>query len=194
MTAKLQLRTLLTQRLNRLSTADCCAASVAICDRLRTLSIVMNAVALAFYVPIKQEINLMPLAEEMLEARKTIAFPRYSAEKRAYEMAVITSTNDFIEGKFSIPEPDPQCAVWSAPNDCSRTVWFVPGLGFDADGHRLGRGGGYYDRLLNSKHTMVGIAHECQVVEAVPVDAHDVRMNMIVTDCATYTCDAITNS
>jgi 5-formyltetrahydrofolate cyclo-ligase len=59
----------------------------------------------------------------------------------------------------------------------------VPGLGFDVNGGRLGRGGGFYDRLLAAGTACrVGVAFECQVVEALPLEPHDRRMEFIITE------------
>jgi 5-formyltetrahydrofolate cyclo-ligase len=61
-------------------------------------------------------------------------------------------------------------------------VAFVPGMAFDGDGYRLGRGGGFYDKLLPHLHRAfkVGVAFGCQLVHKVPIELHDVKMDMVL--------------
>jgi 5-formyltetrahydrofolate cyclo-ligase len=66
----------------------------------------------------------------------------------------------------------------------------VPAVAFDTSGARLGRGGGYYDRLLAGCDGLkIGIAHNFQVLDDIPSAPHDVRMDLIVTDQQTVTVD-----
>jgi 5-formyltetrahydrofolate cyclo-ligase len=63
----------------------------------------------------------------------------------------------------------------------------VPGLAFDASGRRLGHGGGHFDRLLaRTAGLRAGVAFEVQMVRRVPVDAHDVNMDAVITDKRKY--------
>ncbi len=74
-----------------------------------------------------------------------------------------------------------------APDPATIDVAIVPGVGFAADGQRLGQGGGWYDRFLpqlRSDATVIGIAFEVQVVESLPVEPHDVRVDCVVTEAA----------
>ena len=65
-------------------------------------------------------------------------------------------------------------------------VIIVPGVAFDRKGHRLGRGKGFYDRLLqNAKATKIGVGYEFQLVDDLPTEPHDVKMNMIITEHTT---------
>ena len=58
----------------------------------------------------------------------------------------------------------------------------VPGTAFDVRGHRIGQGGGYYDRYLNrTRAVRVGVCHDFALLSAVPSEAHDVRMDIVVT-------------
>lgn len=62
-------------------------------------------------------------------------------------------------------------------------VIIVPGVAFDKMGHRLGRGKGFYDRLLQTaKATKIGVGYEFQLVDEIPVEAHDVPMDMVITE------------
>jgi len=65
----------------------------------------------------------------------------------------------------------------------------VPGAGFDLQGNRLGYGGGFYDRffmLLNPLTPRVALGFQCQVIEQVPVDKHDIKMTMLITENEVY--------
>lgn len=84
------------------------------------------------------------------------------------------------EGKTVVlPEDDP-------PHDPREIdVVIVPGTAFTEDGHRLGQGGGWYDRFLPSTRpgcVWIGVGFEPQIVPALPVETHDVRLHLVVTD------------
>lgn len=94
-------------------------------------------------------------------------------------------TAPFIEwcrsaGKaVALPEDDPP----ADPHTID--VVILPGTAFTEDGHRLGQGGGWYDRFLprtRPECTWIGVGFEPQVLSAVPVEAHDVRLHLVVTD------------
>jgi 5-formyltetrahydrofolate cyclo-ligase len=94
-------------------------------------------------------------------------------------------TGPFIEWCRSVaitvvlPEDDP------APGPSSIDVVIVPGTAFTADGHRLGQGGGWYDRFLprlRADATIVGVGFAPQIVDELPTEPHDVRMDRVVTD------------
>ena len=73
------------------------------------------------------------------------------------------------------------------PNQSEKVVTpkiiIVPGLGFSKEGIRLGRGKGFYDRYLEDKSVIkIGISFEMQIVDFIPTDSHDVKMDFIVTD------------
>lgn len=60
----------------------------------------------------------------------------------------------------------------------------VPGVAFDREGNRMGRGRGFYDRLLKStpNATKIGLAYDFQMMDAIPTEPHDVKMNLVITD------------
>ncbi len=92
-------------------------------------------------------------------------------------------SDDVSESPMGIREP-----VQGVPIPVSGIdLIVVPGLGFDLDGHRIGRGRGFYDRFLahqDWRGVSCGLAIHEQVVEQVPVAEHDVRVDMLVTDSA----------
>lgn len=65
----------------------------------------------------------------------------------------------------------------------------VPGVAFDSNCNRMGRGKGYYDRLLAKANcTKIGICYGFQLVDNVPTDQNDIKMDMVITDCNVYSC------
>jgi 5-formyltetrahydrofolate cyclo-ligase len=85
-----------------------------------------------------------------------------------------------LRGETGCFEPDPSAAELEAEG-----VILVPGRAFDGSGARLGRGGGWYDRVLagrGERDLLVGIFYSCQVVAALPVEAHDKQMDLLVSE------------
>ena len=86
---------------------------------------------------------------------------------------------DIVTGRFGIREPRTGCARLSLKR---LDLILVPGIAFDLDGHRLGRGRGYYDRLLGElQGARCGVAFDQQIVDRVPIEPHDMRLSCIVT-------------
>ncbi|MBI5223189.1 5-formyltetrahydrofolate cyclo-ligase [Candidatus Micrarchaeota archaeon] len=89
-----------------------------------------------------------------------------------------TSFSEMKIGEFGIMEPTSNLAPLKAPD-----LIIVPGVGFDLHGHRLGYGKGYYDRLLqNSSGYRIGIGFDFQIIDKIPDDSHDQKMDEIVSE------------
>lgn len=90
-------------------------------------------------------------------------------------------------GSFHIEEPVGDDVVDTSILD----LIVVPGVAFDRRGGRLGRGKGYYDRLLSgTRATKIGVAYHFQLLDEIPVEAHDVPMDMIITDESVFVSQA----
>jgi 5-formyltetrahydrofolate cyclo-ligase len=139
-----------------------------------------EAVTVLFYAPLHDELDVWPLVLEGLEAGKRIALPRFNSATGTYLPALIKDPHcDIVIGKLGIREPRPDCKP--APSTAIDLV-LVPGVAFDLQGHRLGRGKGYYDRLLRVVSGIkCGVAFDEQLVPHLPVAPHDYRLDCIVT-------------
>jgi 5-formyltetrahydrofolate cyclo-ligase len=155
-------------------------AAIALCARLIEQPVWKNARAVLLFSPLAQEPNIRPLLRAALAAGKLTALPRYKAIQTGYEAAIVTDADrDFTEGRFGILEPAPHCEVLPLNR---LDLALVPGVAFDWHGRRLGRGKGFYDRLLAEvSGETCGVAFDQQMVEAIPVEPHDVRLNCILT-------------
>jgi 5-formyltetrahydrofolate cyclo-ligase len=155
-------------------------ASVRARDLLRRQTAWQRAGAILFYAPMKGELDLSPMLDEALQAGKVAALPGFVGETGIYQaFAVSNFACDCAPGKFGVAEPGPHCP----PMPLKRLDFVLaPGLGFDVSGRRLGRGQGFYDRLLAGINgAKCGVAFDQQVVGEIPAARHDVSMNFILT-------------
>lgn len=177
---KARLRREMKRQLGEMAEQERQIGSTRICERLLQLDIWRSARSILFYRPLAREPDIMPLAAAALADRKVIAFPRYDAEQDAYlPHLIVDPDRDLVEGRYGIPEPSSD----SKPVAVNQLdLILVPGLCFDRAGHRLGRGKGYYDRLLRAaRGTLCGTAFEFQILDALPVEPHDVQLSCILT-------------
>lgn len=155
-------------------------ASEQACALLEQQKVWKNAVTIFFYAPLREELDIWPLLRDSLAAGKTVALPRFDAATQRYVACQIQdAARDVRDGQFGIREPCTEC-IAVPPNRLDLVL--VPGVAFDVHGRRLGRGKGFYDQLLASvRGTTCGVAFDEQIVEAVPVEPHDVHLNCILT-------------
>ena len=177
---KATLRERLRAEVRELTRAQREDAAVEICARLIEQPAWKSARSVLLFAPLADEPNVRPLLHAALDAGKLIALPRFSDATGHYEAAVVRDMEkDFVEGKFGILEPGPACEV----ADLKRLdLILVPGVAFDWQGHRLGRGTGFYDRLLvEVSGKTCGVGFDQQIISAIPVEPHDVCLNCILT-------------
>jgi 5-formyltetrahydrofolate cyclo-ligase len=132
---------------------------------------------LAGYMPMRTEIDPLPA---MAAHHEPVGVPVIIAKGQALWFRQWTPDAEMIEGAFKALIP--ATGDWITPQ-----VLIVPLLSFDARGYRLGYGGGFYDRTLEGLRakgpiTAIGFAFSAQEVAAVPIDATDQRLDMIVTE------------
>nr|MCR5380722.1 5-formyltetrahydrofolate cyclo-ligase [Lentisphaeria bacterium] len=156
-----------------------------ICRRLTELLRKTDASMLAAYAAMKTEPMLESLMSAWLRSGRPLVLPRFNPSSREYEMVAIHDlSTDLVAGHYGILEPRGELAGLRPPYDGDRRMmWLIPGLGFDMKGHRLGRGGGYYDRLLSGATGMkTGVGYDCQIFDAIPCESHDIGVDYVVTE------------
>jgi 5-formyltetrahydrofolate cyclo-ligase len=178
--SKSDLRQKIRAALHKISPAARSAASAQLCARLTEQSFWKNAATILFFAPLPDEADVWPLLEKMAAGEKIIALPRFDPADQIYTAGRVHNPRTEIGiGQFGIREPKAACAeiVWSRLD-----LILVPGVAFDLRGRRLGRGRGFYDRLLAETHGVkCGIAFDEQLVEKIPAEAHDQPINFILT-------------
>jgi 5-formyltetrahydrofolate cyclo-ligase len=178
--AKANLRQQIRAQLLKLSVAVRDAASASLCARLRELNMWRDVRSVLLFAPLPEEPDIWPLLSEAIAAGKTVALPAFVPGTSLYTARqIIEPARDLVPGKFGIREPAASCPE-VALNRLDLAL--VPGVAFDVSGGRLGRGKGFYDRLLPAVNGLkCGVAFDEQIVDAVPVGPMDVRLNCIVT-------------
>ena len=153
--------------------------SAKICQRLLGSHLWKENQSVLLYFPLPTEVDIKLLIEKGLDSGKTISLPRFEPRTKRYEIGSINGLEDVVEGAFGVSEPSPDCPEID-PKQLDLGI--VPGVGFDALGTRLGRGGGYYDRLLQGlTATVCGVCFREQVLPRIPEEAHDIKMDWIAT-------------
>jgi 5-formyltetrahydrofolate cyclo-ligase len=139
-----------------------------------------TARSVLLFAPLPEELDIWPLVASAMAAGKQVALPRFLAPTRSYGASwIVNPETDLQAGHFGVREPRSHCRQVSAgPLD----LILVPGLAFDLHGRRLGRGKGYYDRLLGElSGATCGVAFEEQIVKEVPFEPHDVGLHYVLT-------------
>ena len=139
-----------------------------------------RAESVLFYAPMPGELDVWPLVREALAAGKRVALPWFDPAAGKYAACAIENLEtDIRTGHYGIREPAPH----RTGERLNRLDFILaPGVAFDPQGRRLGRGKGYYDQLLAAvRGTTCGVAFDQQILPLLPVEPHDVSLNCILT-------------
>lgn len=153
--------------------------------RLLALPELAGVDAVLAYAALGEEIDPGPAVRRLRAHNVRIALPRVAAP-RTLALHWAAEDQHFIPGPFGIAEPAADAAE-AFPADLDAVI--VPGVAFDAACGRIGYGGGYYDELLAilpDRVRTIGVAYDQQIVDAVPQDAHDALVDLVVTPTAVY--------
>jgi 5-formyltetrahydrofolate cyclo-ligase len=179
-----KLRSQLTDRRSRLTAGEVAAAAACIHRRVWQLPLLSRCRRVACYLAVRQEVDCGPIIASTLARGREVLLPVLHGRQLcfvSYRPGVA-----MIRNRFGIPEP----AGSGRRPPSGLDVVLVPLVGFDGSGHRLGMGGGYYDRtfrFLLNRHCwrrphLIGLAYEFQRVPALPQRPWDVPLEMVVTE------------
>lgn len=139
-------------------------------------------VILAYY-SLPDEVNTHQLIDDLVAEGKTVLLPKV-LDTTTMELRRYTGPHDLAPGPFGILEPTGSpfhLSTFSPFPPSSEMVALIPGVAFDALGHRLGRGRGYYDRFLRTmRPRLIGLCFDFQIVEVVPFDANDIPVDIVI--------------
>ncbi|HMB14890.1 MAG TPA: 5-formyltetrahydrofolate cyclo-ligase [Pelovirga sp.] len=153
-------------------------------QRLLATELFSSVQSMALYSPIHNEIATSEIFAAACRQGKLVYYPRVAGE--ALHFVEINSPGQLIPGSFGVLEPAAELNSSQQVPD----LILVPGVAFDRFGHRLGYGRGFYDRYLSrfsDQVVRVGFSYSFQLCDALPVDAHDQSLDVLVTDTETIT-------
>lgn len=159
-------------------------ASLHIAELVCALAEVNQAKSILLYSAFRSEVETDKLCRRLLQVGKVVCLPLTRPEEKDL-VPIMVQEGDFplAPGYQGIPEPT--CSAGRVFQAEHLDIVVVPGLLFDRNGYRLGYGGGYYDRFLAQKASQalrIGLAFSCQVRDSIPVQSHDMPLDILVTE------------
>lgn len=156
------------------------AADKTIIDRLISHEWYQAATCVMLYLSIGHEVDTNRLLDHALGAGKRVFVPRCHADG-IMDAVEIFERNDLQSGMFGILEP--KADLTQAPHDAIELI-IVPGMAFDREKNRLGRGAGYYDRFLDRACSAktIGICRNDRLFAQIPCEPHDHKMDALITE------------
>jgi 5-formyltetrahydrofolate cyclo-ligase len=142
-----------------------------------------GAEVILFYVSHDNEVSTEGMIKDSLKFWKKVAVPVTIKEEGKILLFELRDYERELErGAFGILEPKASLRREISPEEIELAI--IPGVVFDLRGYRVGYGGGYYDRFLpNVKRSfLIGLAFEEQIVEVIPDEAHDIRVDKVITE------------
>ncbi len=180
---KKELRAIYQAKLEQLPLTEVRRRSELICAYALTLPALQKTTTVAAYASFNHEVMTDGLLARLLAAGFRLTLPVVNKKNRTMVFRGVENLKTLTPGPFGILEPqkeEPLCP----PEEIG--VFFIPGLAFDRQGNRLGRGAGYYDRYLatiNHRAVRAGLAFQLQIAEeALPVTATDMKIDTLLTE------------
>lgn len=178
---KKELRAVYQTKLAQIPEAKVRRWSAQICARALALPVLPDKQVIAAYCSFGHEVATRPLLAGLLAAGHVLVLPVVDRQSRMMEFRRVDSLDALTPGVYGILEP--RSGELCSPEEIE--LFFIPGLAFDRQGNRLGRGGGYYDRYLSTVRpdaAKIGLAFQLQIAEALPVAPHDIKVDAVLTE------------
>jgi 5-formyltetrahydrofolate cyclo-ligase len=175
MKSKAELRAELKNRTERLSASDKASEAQILCQNLQNSLTLDRASSVGVFLALSDEPDLRNAYRTLLKQNKILALP-FPSENGKWGFYSIVRLETENTGEWGLGFPEKGTFVPADELD----VVLVPGRGFTPAGDRIGRGKGIYDRLLaGTKAKKIGVCFSCQIVDQLPMDEHDIRMDEV---------------
>lgn len=187
MDSKRNVRTCMKKLLQTMSQSDYCKRSACIAESLYQESEWRQAQIIGITVSIFPEVETKAIIAHAWSQGKKVAVPKCEAQLRQMDFRILTDFSQLECVYSGLLEPRVDQTVYVPQEELDLLI--VPGLAFDVRGHRLGFGGGYYDRYL-SRYTgnTLSLAFKEQVITHFPTENHDLPIGKIITEEQIFEC------
>ena len=166
----------------RMTTREVCESSRSVFKTLAQERIFLKAKNICCYLSFDNEVHTHGFILKCLKVGKTVVVPKVD-KKKGILLSKLTDFNHLSSGPFGILEPEE--GVFQPFDSAKLDLAIIPAVALDCKGNRLGFGFGYYDKFLaqnEGKLFLVGVAHDFQLVERLPVCVHDIAMHQVITN------------
>lgn len=135
-----------------------------------------NANTVYGYLPYNQEVRTTPMLEQALKEGKQVAVPKVYGEEMRF--ILLEDLSQVEKGYAGIPEPIADGPV----AEDTKALVLMPGLAFDAQGHRIGYGGGFYDKFLAAEpdHPTVALCYDFQLLDKLETEEYDIPVDLVL--------------
>ena len=173
---KKELRRMIREKKRAMTPEEIAARSEQLGILLTRSEAYQNAATIYGYLPYNQEVRTVPMLEQALRDGKRVAVPKcYGDEMKFIFMEDLSLVE---KGYAGIPEPIADGPV----ADDKTALVLMPGLAFDPEGHRIGYGGGFYDKFLEAEpnHPTLALCYEFQMLPHLDTEAHDIPVDYVL--------------
>ncbi|MBO5033870.1 MAG: 5-formyltetrahydrofolate cyclo-ligase [Lachnospiraceae bacterium] len=188
METKAEIRKRILEVRKGLSDEEASSKSAAIVQKVMKTPEYEEADNILLYADYCHEVMTRGIFEDAILRKKRVYFPKSDNLTNTMEFYQVVSVRQLEKGYRGIPEPreDTQLRYKFYPKE--DTLIIMPGVAFDTSGYRIGYGKGFYDRYLVNKRQLstMALAYACQIVDEIPKDVHDIKMDKIVTEEIIY--------
>lgn len=188
---KESLRAILSEARSSVAPERARALSQAVQQRLLGTQAYLESSRVVLYAPLSGEVETALIAIDALRRRRQLYYPIVDRKLREIRLCAVSDLAELRPGAFGILEPPVSGALEAGAlaTGPGAALVCVPGIAFTPAAARLGRGGGYYDRLLTAlagEAVTVGLGYSFQLIDRLPEQAHDRRLDLVVTESAVY--------
>ena len=174
---KKEIRAYIREKKRAMTERQILSASARLGEQFRACELYKNAKTIYGYLPYNQEVRPVPMLEQAIRDGKAVAVPKCYGEEMRF-LYITDFVNEVAPGYANIPEPIADEPV----ADDKTALVLMPGLAFDPQGHRIGYGGGFYDRFLSAEpdHPTLALCYGFQMVEHLEPEEFDIPVDMVL--------------
>ena len=174
---KKEMRTMIRAKKRAMTEDQIVSASARLGEQFRACALYKEARTIYGYLPYNQEVRTVPMLEQAIRDGKRVAVPKCYGEEMRF-LYITDFENEVAPGYAGIPEPIADEPVADDPT----ALVLMPGLAFDPMGHRIGYGGGFYDRFLAGEpdHPTLALCYGFQMVEHLETEEFDIPVNQVI--------------
>ena len=173
---KKELRRQIREKKRAMTQEQICQASEKLAQLFYASQAYQDAKTVYGYLPYNQEVRTTRAMEQVLKDGKGLALPKIYGDRM--DFIVVTDLSQVAKGYCGIPEP-----IHDEPLATDETsLVLMPGMAFDAEGHRMGYGGGFYDKFLEREpnHPTLALCYEFQMLPHLDTEAHDIPVDAVL--------------